>query len=73
MQRSKDIKLQFYCTDGLLIREMFYTYKTSKKPLHLHVGESPMRNILCSFNITRREAEKKIASYIKENVTRDST
>lgn len=72
MQSSKDMKLQFYCTDVLLTMEMFYTYKTSKKPLHLHVGESPTRNTVCSFNITKREEAKKIASYIKEN-TRNGT
>lgn len=73
MQSSKDIKLQFYCTNTLLIREMFYTYKNSKKPLYLRVAESPTRNIVCSFDITKQEAAKKIASYIKENFRRDGT
>lgn len=63
MQTSKDKKLQFYCTDGLLIREMFYTYENSKNPLYLHVGESPTKNIVCSFNISKRDAAKKITSY----------
>lgn len=63
IQTSKDIQLQFYCTDGLLIREMFYTYTNSKNTLYLHVGESPTKNIVCPFNITKRDAAKKITSY----------
>jgi len=48
MQSSKDIKLQFYHTDGLLIREMFYTYKTGKKN---------------SVSICRRECYKKYCMF----------
>lgn len=68
MQSSKDFKLKSYGTDGLLIRQMSCT-----KKIYLYVGESPTRNIVCSFNINRMEAAKKIASYMKKNYTRVDT
>lgn len=41
--------------------------------MYLYVRESPTGNIVCSFNINRREAAKKIASYMKKNCTRNGT
>lgn len=54
--------LMVYCLGKCLTQKMY-----------LYVRESSTRIIACSFSVNRREAAKKIASYMKKNYTRNGT